>query len=375
MKALALVALAAACSVQIRQVEGYRCEDGVTCPSGQRCVGGFCRIDEGDGPDGATSIPDAAEDAPLAFGTDPPWWDAAWAYRTRLTIDNQASAPLPATYAVGWHTDLSRFDPYPFEGLRVVRWDGMGWTEKHRLYDDFADDADEEALWFALDAELAPGAATSEYWLYYGNAMAGTPPQTQSMVFPIFYESFATGVALDATKWESAGTIDTVGSEGVFDPGDSIRSLTTFGPGYTLEMKHRRAGAAAYSWNGFQRSADFMDAEPWALWIDWDGTGMLTPDSQIAAVGDTTNTTGPGVTPGTVTRVYSIARFPDRVVFGYEGNVVYERMLPSTYTDPLQIRLRNGSGATVIYFDAVRVRHAIDPEPAITPGPTEQRPP
>ena len=358
-----------ACSVRFEAGAGFRCDDGVSCPAGQACVGGHC-VDPAAG-DGAGEVD--AGGADVSLGLDPPWWDEAYALRRPLTITNLSQDVLRAGYELRWYDDFTPFTPPPFDPLRIVRWDGISWDEKDRVLDDFADMAQlEEQFFFDLDDDLAPGDSNHEYWLYYDNPGAGPAPSSPSRVFPIFYEGF--NQSLDLAVWAVQGAPATLGSELVLAPGDSVRSLATWGPGFALDVKDRRPSAAGASWGGFQRSADFVNDSPWILWVDWDGDGALTPDSKLPAVNDVMSTSGPPVTPGPAARVYTIARLPDRIVYAFEGLVHDERVLPATDDELLQIRLHNGSTGTTLFFATVRIRRVVHPEPEIVLGDPEARP-
>jgi hypothetical protein len=368
---LIVPALAAvACTVKIDAGVGFRCDDGVSCPAGQSCVGGRCldpALDDG-------GLASDVGPADAAVGVDPPWWDAAWAFRRRLTIRNGSDAALPTGYELRWYYDFTPMAAPPSDPLRIVRWDGSSWSEKDRVLDDFADMAQlEEQFFWNLDEELPAGATNEEYWLYFDNPNAGPAPSDGDVVFPIFLERFG-GTAIDTGRWAVSGTPTVADSQLALAPGQSVRSTITWGPGHAVDIKERRPQAAGDAWAGFQRTADFNDAAPWMLWIDWDGDGGVTPDSDLPAIGDTEGVTGPAKLPGTAERVYTIERHADRVVYGYEGLVHDERQLPSTFQDLLQLRLNNGSAATTVYYQAVRVRRIVYPEPVITVASPEIRP-
>src|SRR4051812_11237003 len=96
-----------------------------------------------------------AEAAPL------PWWNAAFAYRQGVTVTAQ-TVGVPAGYAL--RVDLPHAQWIADDGslasgddVRVVRWDGLAWTELDRVLDTGgAWAAAKTQLWFKTVAPIAP---------------------------------------------------------------------------------------------------------------------------------------------------------------------------------------------------------------------------
>lgn len=130
---------------------------------------------------GSDAAPDAALDAkPDRDAGDeapPPWWDAGWAHRRRLTVTT--SVRLPDKGYRGYTVFLT-VDPAQLSAradcrdLRVVAWDGSKWTvlPVHRL--GCSGGAD---LRFALPTDLAAASEWRGAYLYSGNPTAGVEPE------------------------------------------------------------------------------------------------------------------------------------------------------------------------------------------------------
>jgi hypothetical protein len=342
-----------------------------SCPSAQRYV-----AEAGDGLGGLcvpAAPPDARIDGPPIDGppADPPWWDAGYARRARLTIVNDAAGNLeiPAGIELALRTDLAALSS-DLGVIRLVRWTGSEWIEKHRFIDDLAL---RDLLWFVHDP-IAAGATDASLWLYWDNPSPAPPLEDGAMVFT-FFEGFSE-TELGLVWRKTVPGITASGGLLQLPPGQSVCSNTVFPQYFAIDFSMRTPSTAAYSWAGFMRLDDFVQSEPWMLWVDRDGDGSLIAESNLAFIGDTGPVvSGGAVAPGTDTHLYSIERKLDArgLRWTYDDMVVAERTLPQVFGGALQIWLRNGS-SLVLNFDYVRARRVLDVPPAITLGPAEARP-
>jgi len=105
-------------------------------------------------------VVDAPHDAAGDVSSHPPnWWDPAWSSRMQLTIVNGSAAALPVGYQIGFAFGL---DVAPCAGnrdaVRIVR----GTTDVSRVIDEVGSP---QWTWFPLQASIAAGATSTEYWL------------------------------------------------------------------------------------------------------------------------------------------------------------------------------------------------------------------
>ncbi|MGD9099978.1 MAG: PKD domain-containing protein, partial [Anaerolineae bacterium] len=111
----------------------------------------------------------------------PLWWDEAYFYRQPLTV--QAREAL--TYTPGATTTLAlALDAQALiskglvlesgDDLRLLYWDGAAWGETPRTLA-FAH-TPSATLFFPLQATIGAGEQDGNYYVYYGNPEAGTPP-------------------------------------------------------------------------------------------------------------------------------------------------------------------------------------------------------
>lgn len=143
------------------------CDAGYTGALCTACDSGF-QDDDGDGTCAA----------PCATN---PWWDDAFAFRSVLTYTNEGDAALPAGTAVAVAFDhaaqveLGR-SLASGDDVRVVRDDGGEPVELSRTSESGFNLSDTDVL-FPLAVDLAPGATTTAYALYWGNPDAAAAPR------------------------------------------------------------------------------------------------------------------------------------------------------------------------------------------------------
>ncbi|HTM21301.1 MAG TPA: hypothetical protein VL172_12360 [Kofleriaceae bacterium] len=353
----------------------YRCEAGV-CPDGYLCgLDGYCHLPGGDaaaagdgsGADAPPGIDGAPVDADLL--ADPPWWDAAWSHRRRITIHNVSGVTIAEPFQVGFAVDIeSLIGGGTYAQVRVIHHNPTTGAamQMTRVIDDTA--GTDEHLWLPLWETLDPGDTVDHYWLYYGNdSPSGTVLNDPSFLFE-FYAPFS---ATD-NRLEFTGTA-TVNGELTLGPSSNIRTLSPYrwGTGYAVDFTMRVPAWGARFWGGFQRVDDFTDDEPWIIWISR-GSTQITPEFLAYDTGVTVADVGTAVAVPTSARIYSIERFPTATTYSIEFSQI-DRLTHGDFTTDLQLRLANES-ANNIYFDMLRVRQACDPPPEVTLGPEETYP-
>lgn len=143
---------------------------------------------------------------------------ASYVYRRRITVT--AGSAVPAGYSVSIlldHAALAAAGKSLASGndVRIVYWTGARWVELDRFNFNFtttptAWNTTAVRLWFRLQAPIAAGASDNNYYLYYGDLSAGSPPANGDHVF-LDYEDGTTlagwtnrSTALPGTKTPSA---------------------------------------------------------------------------------------------------------------------------------------------------------------------------
>jgi len=124
-------------------------------------------------------------------------WKDDWDYRQQIIVT------APSAVASGYAVMLT-FDHAALVGagkslaggndVRIRYWNGSTMIELDRMVDPTSGwNRTNTKLWFRLEAGMATGAISSNYYLHYGNASAGTPPANGDNIF-LDYED---GMTLD----------------------------------------------------------------------------------------------------------------------------------------------------------------------------------
>lgn len=313
---------------------------------------------------------------------NPPWWDGAWANRRPIAID-ASGRELPA----GLHVEVVfQREKVLGEGegdssLRVLRFSeaSQTWGERPRVVESAP--LGGTRLWFSLDPQDAPGGQS--YWLYAGNAAAAEAPDDPATVFE-FYESFNDG-DLDPDRWSKLGDIELSG--GLLGlrggPEDaSIASRQLFAVGRAFDAAARLTEIAESGqrfWLGFQREGDFENESPYTVWFS-DNTFQAWPFTNVAAEAPEFEFSGDRYPIGNEMTFYTLERYDDHVMVSLDGAARTRWPLSADadqgpFDGPLALRFQLAFGPpSLLEFDFVRVRVAVDPPPSVALGEAEARP-
>ncbi|HEY47536.1 MAG TPA: DUF2341 domain-containing protein, partial [Anaerolineae bacterium] len=153
------------------------------------------------------------------------WWDTDYLYRQQITVSTGA-AGVAQDYSVSFtfnHTSLVSSLKSLSNGndVRVLHWNGSGWTEIDRVLDPLSSWNDASTkIWFALEDSISASSSDNNYYLYYGNSSATGPPESWANVF-ILGDDFDDGALTNDVDISSAGTatISEIGGEAFIDLG------------------------------------------------------------------------------------------------------------------------------------------------------------
>jgi len=116
------------------------------------------------------------------------------------------------------------------DDLRIVYWSGTSWIELDRDVIDM--NTTSSSVWFKIQADIPGGNSDNNYFLYYGNTTAGSPPANRSNVY-IWFDDFSTNTTNNydidrhANDWHGSATNvykpywDSANNAVYFDTGDN----------------------------------------------------------------------------------------------------------------------------------------------------------
>lgn len=368
MRAVAVVAvLGAACRIQDIDYTGKACP----CPGGWTCDPASMTCARGVFPAGDAPGSDARPPPDVAPGT--------FAYRSRLTIHNAATASLPAGFTIRVPLDLSalvtggkvRAD---YSDLRVI---GDGFIgERDRIVDPAAGPAP-AGLSFSLASPLDPGATTTAYALYYGSATIATAaPADGTAVFQV-YDDFTTGISsiwlVNDTASASGGQLilhanhtDALTTNAATDNIPIVSAVeliaTVLDPNSNPTVQ---TDGTFYYWFGYQMTGAFTPvADPWILWIARGKSGIGV--EQKSPIGCES---GCAPQPGTQTssaHYYAIERDPGESRFYYDDAAA--QAITVTNSTDYSLMVRNFMATSDVQIDYIRARARVSPDPTVTVG-------
>ncbi len=123
-------------------------------------------------------------------------------YREQVTV-TASTAAVPSGYSVSVtfnHASLVTAGKSLASGddVRVFYWGGSSWLELDRVLDSGSSwNNAATRIWFKTQAAIGASASDANYYLYYGNPGAGSPPANKANIF-LFADDFETG---NLSKW------------------------------------------------------------------------------------------------------------------------------------------------------------------------------
>ncbi len=133
------------------------------------------------------------------------WWNHDYEYRTQITIDNNMASTLGSGYSVCLDLDTAAFiseDKMLPSGndLRILHLNASSWIELDRHIIDM--NTSSTQVWFKTQADISASGSDNNYYMYYGNPSAGTPPANKSNVY-LLWDDFNDG---DYDGWTPIGS-------------------------------------------------------------------------------------------------------------------------------------------------------------------------
>ncbi|TET46716.1 hypothetical protein E3J62_03700 [candidate division TA06 bacterium] len=149
------------------------------------------------------------------------WWDTDHDERAQLIVQNQSSNTLYAGYPVAESLDtgtlVSAGDMLASgNDLRIIYYNGASNVELDRRI--IYMNSDTTLVWFAVQQDIAPSAADSNYWMYYNHPSASAPNVDIDSIFVppkdgysaalYFFESGSGTTLEDTSGNDNDGTVN-----------------------------------------------------------------------------------------------------------------------------------------------------------------------
>ena len=236
-------------------------------------------------------------------------------------------------------------------------------------------------LWFRTQKNISAGNEDSDYYLYYGNAAAGTAPANMSNIF-VFFDYFS-GTTIDTTKWVETDTGGYISqnNEIIITGGTTVWGQTTV---HSIQNFTRSNLIAQAKYRSTCTSGGFSHDSTLLWWKDA-GTGTsyadfiyalyfykLVAGSPILRIFEDINYRGDVGTfvCGTQYWVRQILKPSGGAITQIStDDSTYSTLYDSSYSieSPLKVGFTHYDGGN-IYIDDFKVRKYLSPEPSLTLG-------
>jgi len=141
---------------------------------------------------GAYGDTQAVDDRYESFIEGLNWWNLNYSYRRQTTVENNAPSLLRTNYSVNVSMDTASLVSAGKilsngNDLRVAYWSSGNWTELDREVKDM--NSTSTQIWFETQSLIEASESDNNYFVYYGNPTAGSPPTNQNKVY-LWFDDF-----------------------------------------------------------------------------------------------------------------------------------------------------------------------------------------
>jgi len=187
-------------------------------------------------------------------GIDEGWWNTSWTKRKRVTISAASDNGVSSGYTIAYScvgsdaADIYNDSLSNGNDLRVVYWNGSSWVELDRDLVTFS--VSEIEVWFKLQAGISGGSSDNNYFIYYANSGAGSPPADKDNIYQ-FWDDFL-GSSLDTDKWNPYGA--------GYSVADSVLHFQHTSPEMSIDGKVAFSQGAVMEWRGKYSCSNYGNA-------------------------------------------------------------------------------------------------------------------
>jgi len=304
------------------------------------------------------------------------YWNSSYQYRRQLNVPVTGASALQTQYALSVSFDhaaevTAGRSLASGNDVRVVLWNGSAWVELDRVLDpQSAWNSSTTRLWFRTTASLPGNATDTNYYLYFGNAAALTPPQDTAQIFSL-YDAFSSTTL--SGSWTATGSVSIASGVLTMNSGATLASNSSFGTDTIWEARLQLPNGLP---NGGSRQYYYWLASSTTSY-NGNHVGFYADSSGHHATTRASSATNPDIDAGAVTveQIFSFTREGSSSArFLIDGvEVVTPPLTSNIPAGSLPIRLyNNANGANRDQkYDWMRVRPYRNPEPALSVGALE----
>jgi MSHA biogenesis protein MshQ len=307
------------------------------------------------------------------------WWYTNFDHRVRITVP-AGTVALANNYAIPLtfnHAALVSATESLASGndVRIVYWNGTIWVELDRILDPESTwNSATTTIWFRTQAALAANTSSDNYYLYYGDAGAGSPPTDGESVFSL-YDDFETGTAPDTGRWVRSNAAVAIAGGVLTLPGNSsdrsIRSVSTFGLSTIWEVRAAMGSLSPNNTNYYLAGDDDCNDFTFANYIRMQANNTAN-DTAVVSPG----TTNPATANFTATAATSFQSYSFTREAAGAGRFFHNGTQVATFSGADQgamcMFMTNAASTAshTMQYEWARVRPYRNPEPVIPALPT-----
>jgi hypothetical protein len=149
-------------------------------------------VDTGSRTNGTFIDTQAIDDQYERFTEGSNWWNTSYSYKRQITIANNAASTGNVGYSVCVTINTASLVSagkmlLSGNDLRVVYWSNSNWNELDREVIGMNNTSTQ--VWFKTQATIEANSSDSNYYIYYGDPSAGSPPANRNNVY-LWYDDF-----------------------------------------------------------------------------------------------------------------------------------------------------------------------------------------
>lgn len=294
------------------------------------------------------------------------WWNTDYTAHRQITV-TAGSANVPSSYSVSFtfdHASLVSGDLSRSDGndVRIVYWDGDSWVELDRMLDPQSSWNDGSTrVWFRTQSAISSSASDNNYYLYYGNSEAGSPPADWNDVF-ILYDDFSSGTLDTTNRWSSCSGCSISSGILTLSVGSTLYGNSAINIGINTRTEYYIQLASGFASFNDILLANAASSGNWVgMWTE-NGTTLRAEHSSGGL------TSVPNTSTPTSYQLYAIQREGTSTVRLFQGASGSVAIGASPPTGDMRPRFSPCCSAGVLRLDWVRSRLWISSEPSLSVG-------